>query len=124
MIEGPADWRSAHNALVEAVEALQRLSASPPLALEMVAGTPRLRLTELPSGGGLRLGKTETDILGGDSGAVAIWRWNGSAFEATDEMVTAYNFFSSQVSGQRRVLLCQSLDDDLYYILAEDCSYS
>lgn len=121
MTEGPAEARRAFNALVDAVRALRRVSADPPLSVDSSGGVPKLRMASWPPPS-IRLGVTEEEITSGGSGSVLIWRAGSSAFEATSETVHAENFFSATIPSARRVMLAQGLDDGRWYVIAEDCS--
>lgn len=121
MTAGPADFQRAFNTLVDAVEALQRISASAPLELDVSLGIPKLRLRS-SAVAEVRIGKADAGIAADASGDVSLWKWDGSGFIDTGENLSARNFFSSAITSGNKVMLAQNHLDGEWYIIAEDCS--
>lgn len=121
MTNGPPEFQRAFNALVDAVEALQKISASAPLELDVTLGIPKFRLRS-SAVAELRIGQADSAIAADGSGDVSVWRWDGSSFVDTGENLNARNFFSSTITAGNKVMLAKNHLDGEWYIIAEDCS--
>ncbi|MEK6236456.1 MAG: hypothetical protein N2C14_17245 [Planctomycetales bacterium] len=96
--------REEWNRLVRAVEQLLKISASPPLELGMISGSPHLRLGALPVRASERAKLTERLTVGGTAQAKLLSK-SGSAWIEGDEITVTDWGLSYPIPAGRRVIV-------------------